>query len=73
MISALPGENINKDNEIHTSPTNTKLNFLCLSSPKTTKNNPRNNIKKYQNPITSLLLLTKFNDVTEYYKVLFLA
>jgi hypothetical protein len=44
MISALPGENINIENEIHNSPTNTKLNFLFPSSPFTTKNNPTINI-----------------------------
>ena len=58
MISALPGENINIDNEIHNSPTNTKLNFLFQSNPLTTKNNPTNNIKKYQKPIISPLRFT---------------
>lgn len=57
MISALPGANINIDNEIHNKPTNTKLNFLFPSSPLTTKNNPTNNIKKYQKPIISPLRL----------------
>ena len=56
MISALPGENINIENEIHNNPTNTKLNFLFPSSPLTTKNNPTNNIKKYQKPIISPLV-----------------
>lgn len=53
MISALPGENINIDKEIHNSPTNTKLKFFFRSNPLTTKNNPTNNIKKYQKPTIS--------------------
>ena len=50
IISSLPGENINIENEIHNTPTNIKQNFLFLSSPLTNKNIPTNNIKKYQNP-----------------------
>jgi len=57
MISALPGENINIDNAIHNSPTTIKMNFLFPSSPLITKNIPTNSIKKYQNPIVSLLWL----------------
>ena len=53
MISALPGENINIDKEIHNSPINTKLYLLLPRNPLITKNNPTNNIKKYQKPITS--------------------
>jgi len=56
MISALPGENINIENEIHNNPTKTKLNFLFPINPLTTKNNPTNNIKKYQKPIISPLV-----------------
>lgn len=53
MTSALPGENINIENEIHNSPENIKLIFLFPISPLTTKNKPTNNIKKYQKPIIS--------------------
>ena len=56
MISSLPGENINIENEIHINPINTKLNLFFPSSPLITKNNPTNNIKKYQNPIISPLI-----------------
>ncbi len=50
IISSLPGENINIENEIHNTPTNIKPNFLFLSSPLNNKNIPTNNIKKYQTP-----------------------
>lgn len=50
IISSLPGENINIENEIHNTPTNTKPNFLFLSSPLNNKNIPTKSIKKYQNP-----------------------
>lgn len=63
MISALPEENINIDNVIINKPMHIKPNFLFPSSPLTTKNNPTNNIKKYQKPIISPLRLTKYNDV----------
>lgn len=51
MISSLPGENINIENDIHNNPMNIKTNLFFLISPLIAKNKPKNNIKKYQNPI----------------------
>lgn len=56
MISSLPGENIKIENEMHNKPISIKLNLIFLNSPLITKNNPANNIKKYQNPIISPLI-----------------
>ena len=58
MISALPGENMNMENEIHNRPINTKPIFLFLNSPLTTNIKPTNSIKKYQKPI---IYTPKFN------------
>ncbi len=50
MISSLIGVNINIENATHKSPINTKPIFLFPHNPLTTKNIPKNKIKKYQKP-----------------------
>ncbi len=63
MITSLPGVNINIENAILMTPINTKAFLLFPSSPLTTKNIPTNNIKKYQNPITSPLNRITFRKI----------
>jgi len=72
IISALPGENINIENDIQNKPTNRIPIFIInkdcffINSPLNIKNNPTNKIKKYQTPISSPLLQKDVKDYSKF-------